>query len=93
MEIWRLIELELPRRLSLRPVDKQHPNTVALVCGPLVLFAVSDAAPKVTRAQLLAAKQQTSGSDEWRTQTADGMLRMTPFWALTNEKYFTYLQI
>ena len=32
-------------------------DTVALLVGPLVLFAVTDAEPKVTRAQLLAAKR------------------------------------
>jgi len=30
------IELELPRRLRLESIDRQHPDMVALLCGPLV---------------------------------------------------------
>jgi uncharacterized protein len=36
------IELELPRKRRLEPVDAQHPDTVALVAGPLVLMHVGD---------------------------------------------------
>ena len=36
------IELKLPRRLELKPVDAEHPNMVALVSGRIVLFAISD---------------------------------------------------
>lgn len=87
------VELELPRRLELKAVDSQHPNMVALVCGPLVLFAVSEDTPKVTRAQLLAARQQSTGSSEWRADTAGEPLRLVPFWAVKDELYFTYLSV
>jgi uncharacterized protein len=85
------IDLELPRRLELKSVDAQHPDTVALVCGPVVLFAISDDTPKVTRAQLLAARQQGQGSAEWHVSTDGGRLRLIPFWAIKDETYFTYL--
>jgi len=85
------VELELPRRLELKPADAQHPDVVALVCGPLVLFAISDDTPKPTRAELLAAKQGTRGSAEWRADTNKGPLRLVPFWAIKDETYFTYL--
>jgi DUF1680 family protein len=87
------IELELPRRLELKPVDAQQPNTVALVCGPVVLFAISDDAPKVTRAQLLGAKQQGHGSAEWHVDTGRASLRLIPFWAIKDAAYFTYLKV
>jgi len=87
------IDIELPRKLELKPVDAQRPDMVALVSGPLVLFAISDDTPKVTRAQLLAAKQQSQGSAEWRTDTDGGALRLTPFWAIKDETYFTYLVV
>ncbi len=35
------VALELPRPLRLEAVDQQHPQTVALVSGPLVLFALT----------------------------------------------------
>src|SRR5689334_19745848 len=59
------IELELPRKLELKSVDTEHPDTVALVYGPLVLFALTEDAPIATRAQLLAANRQSPESIEW----------------------------
>ena len=87
------IALQLPRRLELQAVDSQHPDSVALVYGPLVLFAVADDTPKVTRAQLLGAKQQSSDAAEWQVSTDSGTLRMKPFWAIKDEIYFTYLSV
>ena len=52
-----VIEMNLPMRLRLEAVDAQHPNTVALLCGPLVLFAIADTPPAVTAPQLLAASE------------------------------------
>lgn len=87
------VDLVLPHRLELKPVDSQHPDIVALVRGPLVLFAVSDDTPKVTRTQLLAAKQARENNAEWQVETANGPLRMRPFWAIKDEMYFTYLSV
>jgi len=87
------ISLRLPRRLELEPVDALHPDSVALVCGPLVLFAVANDSPKVSRADLLAAKQQSSNPAEWRAITANGTLSMRPFWAIKDEMYFAYLSV
>ncbi|MEO6256992.1 MAG: beta-L-arabinofuranosidase domain-containing protein, partial [Sphingomicrobium sp.] len=54
--LWRsgdVVELHLPLPAWLEPIDQRHPNTVALVRGPLVLMAVKpeiDApAPVLTR--------------------------------------------
>ena len=44
-------------RMRLEAVDPQHPQTVALVYGPLVLFAITHARPVLTRADLLAARK------------------------------------
>ena len=87
------IDLELPRTLELKAVDAQHPDLVALVCGPLVLFACTDDTPRVTRAQLLSAKQLRAGSPEWRVDVASGSLRFAPFWVIKDETYFTYLAV
>ena len=87
------IELDLPRRLELKPVDAQHPDMVALVSGAVVLYAISDDTPKVTRAQLLSAKQQGQGSAEWHVDTDAGPLRLIPFWDIQDETYFTYFSV
>jgi DUF1680 family protein len=87
------IELELPRQLDLKAVDDQHVDTVALLCGPLVLFAISEDTPKVTREHLLAARQPRDGIPEWRTELDKGTLRFVPFWAIKDQTYFTYLTV
>jgi hypothetical protein len=63
---------------------------VALLVGPLVLFAITEAEPKVTRAQLLAAKK--SGTQSWQVETAGGPLKMLPFTGIGEEPYTTYVR-
>ena len=83
------IELDLPLRKRLEPIDPHHPKTVALLCGPLVLFAITDTVPLVTSRQLLAAKQ--TGQQNWKVETATAAMNMLPFTAISNEQYSTYL--
>jgi uncharacterized protein len=84
------IELELPGKNRLEAVDAQHPDTVALLHGPLVLFAVTKTAPRVTKSQLLAAKQEGT---KWRVKTDDSDITMLPFTAIADEQYSTYLRV
>jgi hypothetical protein len=84
------IEMTLPMPLRLEPIDAQHPETVALLRGPLVLFAVSDQTPKVTRQQLLRLSQAADG---WQVNSAAGAVRMIPFTGITGERYTTYLNV
>jgi DUF1680 family protein len=85
------IELELPMKARLEAVDPQHADTVALVVGPLVMFAITDTDPKITRAQLLAAKK--SGPQSWQVEAANGSLKMLPFTEIGEEPYSTYLRM
>ena len=87
------IELSLPLPLRLEPVDAQNPNVVALLSGPLVLFAVTDKLAKVSRAQLLAAKREQNNSRSWTVNTADGDLVFKPFTEIGDEQYSTYLRV
>ena len=84
------IELELPMTTRLEAIDVQHPETVALMNGPLVLFAIANAAPAVTRKQLLAATR--SGSQRWAVETASGPMTLLPFTEIRDEQYATYLR-
>ena len=84
------VELELPLPLRVEAVDAQHPDMLALLRGPLVLFAVTDAAPAVTRQQLLAARQ--TNAQVWEIQTASGPVSMTPFTEIGDRNYTTYLK-
>jgi DUF1680 family protein len=85
------IEVELPMKTRVEAVDAQHADTVALLVGPVVLFAVSDGEPKVTRGQLLAAKK--NGAQSWQVETGDGAVKMVPFIGLGDEEYSTYLRV
>jgi hypothetical protein len=85
------VELNLPMTTRVEPIDPQHSKTVALMFGPLVLFAIMDSQPVLTRAELLAAKkvdQQT-----WQIKTAGGSVKMLPFTAINDEHYSTYLLV
>jgi DUF1680 family protein len=86
-----VVELDLPATMRLEPIDPRHPQTVALCFGPIVLFAVTDGQPSLTRADLLAAKRMDRRS--WQVNTADGPLRMLPFTDIGEEQYSTYLRV
>jgi DUF1680 family protein len=82
------IEVDLPLKARLEALDPQHADTVALLAGPIVLFGVTDGEPKVTRAQLLAAKK--NGGQSWQVETAGGVIKMMPFTAIEDQAYTTY---
>ena len=75
---------------SLQALDAKHPNTVALLRGPLVLFAITKSAPKVSRTQLLSATRV--GAAKWQVATAQEPITMLPFTAIEDEQYSTYLR-
>jgi hypothetical protein len=89
------VELELPLKMRLEPIDAQHTDTVALLRGPLVLMAVKEQQaaplPKITREQLLAAKRVSER--EWLAASANGPVTMLPFSWIGSRPYTTYLKV
>ena len=89
------VELELPLKMRLEPIDAQHTDTVALLRGPLVLMAVKEKEgvplPQVTRAGLLGAKRLSER--QWQVTTADGPVALLPFTWLGSRPYTTYLRV
>ena len=85
------IELELPLKTRLEPVDPQHADTVAALSGPLVLFAIGESQPAVSRAHLMAVRK--TGKQTWQVETGAGVLKMMPWTAIGDEPYTTYLRI
>jgi len=84
------IEVDLPRRMRLEAVDAQHPDTVALVAGPLALMALRNgSAPKPSRAALLNAVQGSQAGHEW----SSGELKLRPFPDIAGEPYSAYQRI
>ena len=94
LRTWRTgdrIELELPMRMRLEAIDPQHPDTVALIYGPIVLFAITNMPKGVTRKQLLAVKR--TGPQSWQIETANGPVAMLPFIAIDDQQYSAYLKL
>lgn len=85
------VELDLPMTTRLEAIDAQHPQTVGLLYGPLVLFAIADNPPELTRAALLAAKRIDKRS--WLVNTATTPLKLLPFTDIQDEQYATYLRV
>jgi DUF1680 family protein len=84
------IDLELPMKARLEAIDAQHPDTVALVVGPIVLFALGDP-PTVTRAQLLAVKKIVP--EIWHVNAGGEVIKLMPFTAIEDQEYTTYLRV
>jgi DUF1680 family protein len=86
------VELELPMPLRLETVDANHPKLVALMQGPLVLFAVADSQPSFDRNALLQAKPTNNASGDWLADSSDGSrVTMRPFMNIDKESYSAYV--
>jgi len=89
------VELELPLKLRLDPIDGRHPDTVALVRGPLVLMAVKleqqSPLPRLTRQQLLSAGRVSER--QWQAMSSEGPVKMLPFTSLGDLPYTTYVKV
>ena len=85
------VQLELPMKMRLEAIDSDNPNTVALLRGPLVLFAMTKSPVAIRQDQLLNAKNV--GTGQWQIDAAEGPITMLPFTAIEDEQYSTYLKI
>jgi uncharacterized protein len=91
--LWRdgdRIEYAIDMTNRLEAVDPQHPQTVALLHGPITLFAINSLNDGFSRAQLLAAKQTSTGSTDWRVTSTNQSVIFRPFAAIQDEKYRLY---
>jgi DUF1680 family protein len=90
------IELELPLMRRLESIDAAHPDTVALLAGPLVLMRILDAddaaSLPITRTSLLAAQRDVNGRHEWQARTDAGFIKLKPFLDIDTEGYTAYQQ-
>jgi hypothetical protein len=87
------VALELPRPLRLEAVDQQHPQTVALVSGPLVLFGLTTGTTRPTpkRAELLGARQVEA--HRWQANIGAEAVTFLPYTAIADEQYSTFLSL
>ena len=64
---------------------------VALLFGPLVLFATTANQPALKQADLLAAKRMDRRT--WQVSTSSAPMRLLPFTEIGDEQYSTYLRV
>ena len=76
------ITLELERSLRLESVDAQHPDLLAVMAGPLALFALGERFLPFTRRDLMAIRQSAAGAADWQVATADGVQAFRPYYAI-----------
>jgi DUF1680 family protein len=91
---WRdgdVVELTLDQPLRLEPLNAAHPEMVALMSGPMVLFPIAAGDAPVTAEALLAARRE--GRDLWRMETPAGPVALKPFPAIADETYRTYSRL
>jgi DUF1680 family protein len=88
------IQLELPTSPRLEAVDEQHPNVVALLRGPLVLFAISDSRPVFEKSALLRVQESNQSNGDFVATAVDGgNVVMRPFMNIGDETYNTYVAL
>jgi DUF1680 family protein len=87
------IEIEFDMPIVLEAVDREHPNLLAAVCGPLVLFSVGDVPSSLTKRELVAASHAGPGSRDWLAHSTAGTLALRPFAAIKDEHYRLYLKL
>ena len=87
------LEVEFDMPTVLEPVDTKHSDLMAVVHGPLALFAVGPIPDKLASRELLAATQVSTGSIDWQAKTTAGPLTMKPFTAINDEHYRIYQKV
>jgi uncharacterized protein len=85
------VEFEMPLRLE--AIDPQNPNNVALMQGPVALFAVGEIPSRITRKHLLSVSRAAESSDDWSARTDTGTLTFRPFASIMSEDYRLYLRV
>ncbi len=79
------VTLALDMPLRLEPVDGKHPNLLAVMQGPLALFATGNRFLPFRREDLLTLRQTAPQAAEWRAATADGVQLFKPYFAIGAE--------
>lgn len=94
--LWRdgdRIEFELGMRTRLQPVDERNPQLVALMRGPLALFATGTLAATFSRENLLAATPVSRSSADCEVRGASGQVLFRPFAAIEDQPYRLYQKV
>ncbi|TCS10282.1 hypothetical protein EV278_11819 [Caulobacter sp. BK020] len=89
--IWRAgdrVTLRLDITPRLEPLNAAHPEVVALLTGPLVLFPIGHSEIQMTRAQWLSVRRR--GDGHWAASSPTGERVLKPFAFIDDEPYRLY---
>ena len=84
------IEYEIAMPLRLKPVDPETLQTVALMRGPIAMFATGGLPATFSRSQLLAATIASKSSGELAVAVKSGKVSFLPFSAVGDQPYRLY---
>ena len=87
------VEFEIGMPLRLQAVDPENPATVALLHGPVGLFAIGSLPASFSKRQLLTAEAEGSSSEDWIVQGDAGKVTFRPFAAIRDEEYRLYQNV
>jgi DUF1680 family protein len=90
------VELDLPLRQRLQAVDAQHPDTVALSAGPLVLMRILDDGASDTalpRSALLSAERLSDGERRWAARHGSQSRELRAFADIGSQRYSAYQDV
>jgi len=88
--VWRnhdTIQISLPFSFRTEPVDDQHPNTVALMHGPLMLVALDPSLKLDTKS---LDSERSKPGETLGVATLPETLRFAPFYRVGEQSYTTY---
>lgn len=86
------VELHLPQSFRTEAIDRSHPNTVALLRGPIVYTSLNFAGPEtaVPRLDVAGLKPVTAASDMYRQMDGGQSILFEPLYKVQNETYNVY---
>ncbi len=84
------IDLRFDMALRLEPLNDAHPEMVALMTGPVVLFPIEDGNGTLIRDELLSAQRDNDG---WTITAADRTVKLKTFAGIGDETYRLYTQL
>lgn len=84
------VEFEIGMPLRLQAVAPENPETVALLHGPVALFAVGSLPSNFSKKQLMTAQAASATSEDWIVAGDAGKVTFRPFGAIRDEEYRLY---
>jgi DUF1680 family protein len=89
------VQIHLPFSFWVQPIDEQHPNTVALMRGPLMLVAL-DPPLELPRKSITTSPEELKETAysplTFEMSRAPEKLLFVPFYRIRDEVYTTYVQ-